>query len=208
MRPRALKLTAPDLLALGIIDGIVDDKACRMRRSPVPSCPRHLMPSIRLGSSTTRPSQTSATKSTAQSVDTARCDKGTARMSYWERHSMLQVSNTSFTTSVSSNAMAVVDYLSKSMMSRCRLLSARRCSAPSLSLWAKACWACGLPIPISIACSTVGSITPATTFCPFILVGRPPPARLLGAAGHDAGRRIDCTRFTQACRCRIETGHR
>ena len=29
---------------------------------------------------------------------------------------MLQVSNTSFTTSVSSNAMAVVDYLSKSMM--------------------------------------------------------------------------------------------
>lgn len=30
---------------------------------------------------------------------------------------MLQVSNTSFTTSVSSNAMAVVDYLSKSMMS-------------------------------------------------------------------------------------------
>ena len=30
---------------------------------------------------------------------------------------MSQVSNTSFTTTVSSNAMAVVDYLSKSMMS-------------------------------------------------------------------------------------------
>lgn len=30
---------------------------------------------------------------------------------------MPQVSNTSFTTTVSSNAMAVVDYLSKSMMS-------------------------------------------------------------------------------------------
>ena len=30
---------------------------------------------------------------------------------------MSQVTNTSFTTTVSSNAMAVVDYLSKSMMS-------------------------------------------------------------------------------------------
>lgn len=38
-------------------------------------------------------------------------------MSHWERRSMSQVSNTSFTTTVSSNAMAVVDYLSKSMMS-------------------------------------------------------------------------------------------
>lgn len=37
-------------------------------------------------------------------------------MSHWERRSMSQVSNTSFTTTASSNAMAVVDYLS-SMMS-------------------------------------------------------------------------------------------
>ena len=38
-------------------------------------------------------------------------------MSYWERVPVSQVSNTSFTTSVSSNAMAVVDYLSQRMMS-------------------------------------------------------------------------------------------
>ena len=38
-------------------------------------------------------------------------------MSHWERVPVSQVSNTSFTTTVSSNAMAVVDYLSKSMMS-------------------------------------------------------------------------------------------
>ena len=30
----ALKLTAPDLLSLGIIDGIVKDEGCRTRRSP------------------------------------------------------------------------------------------------------------------------------------------------------------------------------
>ena len=87
---------------------------------------------------------------------------------------MSQVSNTSFTTTVSSNAMAVVDYLSKSMMSALPFIV---CAAlfrtvavimgeGMLGLW---------PADSEIyTCSTVGSITPVTTFCPSILVGRLP----------------------------------
>lgn len=87
---------------------------------------------------------------------------------------MSQVSNTSFTTTVSSNAMAVVDYLSKSMMSALPFIVCAALFRTVAVIMGEGMLVCGLQIPISIACSTVGSITPATTFCPFILVGRPP----------------------------------
>ena len=88
---------------------------------------------------------------------------------------MSQVSNTSFTTTVSSNAMAVVDYLSKSMMSALPFIVCAALFRTVASLWAKACLVYGLPIPKSIACFTAGCITLAITFCPSILVG-PLPA--------------------------------
>ena len=68
---------------------------------------------------------------------------------------MLQVSNTSFTTSVHQNAMAVVDYLSKSMMSALPFIVCAALFRTVAVIMGEACWACGLPIPISIACSTV-----------------------------------------------------
>ena len=88
---------------------------------------------------------------------------------------MSQVSNTSFTTTVSSNAMAVVDYLSKSMMSALPFIV---CAAlfrtvavimgeGMLGLW---------PADSEIyRLFTAGCITLAITFCPSILVG-PLPA--------------------------------
>ncbi len=81
----ALKLTAPDLLALGIVDGIVDDRGLSHEEIAGAVMSSAFDAFDTLGGSTTRPSQTSATKSTAQSVGTARCNKGTVRMSHWER---------------------------------------------------------------------------------------------------------------------------
>ena len=77
---------------------------------------------------------------------------------------MSQVSNTSFTTTVSSNAMAVVDYLSKSMMSALPFIVCAALFRTVAVIMGEGMLVCGLQIPISIACSTVGSITPATTF--------------------------------------------
>ena len=92
---------------------------------------------------------------------------------------MLQVSNTSFTTSVSSNAMAVVDYLSKSMMSALPFI---------------VCAALFRTVAVIMGEGMLGLWSADSDIYRLFYSWLRPPARLLGAAGHDAGRRIDCAR--------------
>ena len=106
---------------------------------------------------------------------------------------MSQVSNTSFTTTVSSNAMAVVDYLSKSMMSALPFIVCAalfRTVAVIMGEGMLGLWSADSEI-YRLFYSWLYNA--GYYFLPIYLGGRP-PARLLGAAGHDAGRRIDCAR--------------
>lgn len=107
---------------------------------------------------------------------------------------MSQVSNTSFTTTVSSNAMAVVDYLSKSMMSALPFIVCAalfRTVAVIMGEGMLGLWSADSEI-YRLFYSWLYNA--GYYFLPIYLGWRRPPARLLGAAGHDAGRRIDYAR--------------
>lgn len=108
---------------------------------------------------------------------------------------MSQVSNTSFTTTVSSNAMAVVDYLSKSMMSALPFIVCAalfRTVAVIMGEGMLGLWSADSDI-YRLFYSWLYNA--GYYFLPIYLGwAAAPPARLLGAAGHDAGRRIDCAR--------------
>lgn len=108
---------------------------------------------------------------------------------------MSQVSNTSFTTTVSSNAMAVVDYLSKSMMSALPFIVCAalfRTVAVIMGEGMLGLWSADSDI-YRLFYSWLYNAG-YYFFAHLSWLGGRPPARLLGAAGHDAGRRIDCAR--------------